>query len=218
MLTLQELKRITDIPKNQGKLPTARQLRESGVVITKERLGGETEISVYQDGFVLYQTGKYSTVFPLHSCGEYFYISDGNTVHLPEQFFDREKWHLRLVLEGEDRLGRNCEERERSRNVSYNAVSEDWAAMADLSEPAIEQLARQETVEEIMQMLTEKQKTVVCGYYLQEKTQGQIAEELGISRHAVRDSLIHAVSKIRKKYPLCSHGVNYGMAGSGAAQ
>lgn len=218
MLTLQELKQITDIPKNQGKLPTARQLRESGVVITKERLGGETEISVYQDGFVLYQTGKYSTVFPLHSCGEYFYISDGNTVHLPEQFFEREKWHLRLVLEGEDRLDRNCEERERSRNVSYNAVSEDWAAMADLSEPAIEQLARQETVEEIMQMLTEKQKTVVCGYYLQEKTQGQIAEELGISRHAVRDSLIHAVSKIRKKYPLCSHGLNYGMAGSEAAQ
>lgn len=218
MLTLQELKQITDIPGNQGKLPTARQLRESGVVIAKERFGGETEISVYQDGFVLYRTGKYSTVFPLHSCGDYFYISDGNTVHLPEQFFDREKWHLRLVLEGEDRLGRNCEERERSRNVSYNAVSEDWAAMADLSEPAIEQLARQETVEEIMQMLTEKQKTVVCGYYLQEKTQGQIAEELGISRHAVRDSLIHAVSKIRKKYPLCSHGLNYGMAGSGAAQ
>ena len=218
MLTLQELKQITDMPGNQGKLPTARQLRESGVVIAKERFGGETEISVYQDGFVLYRTGKYSTVFPLHSCGDYFYISDGNTVHLPEQFFDREKWHLRLVLEGEDRLGRNCEERERSRNVSYNAVSEDWAAMADLSEPAIEQLARQETVEEIMQMLTEKQKTVVCGYYLQEKTQGQIAEELGISRHAVRDSLIHAVSKIRKKYPLCSHGLNYGMAGSGAAQ
>ena len=218
MLTLQELKQITDIPGNQGKLPTARQLRESGVVIAKERFGGETEISVYQDGFVLYRTGKYSTVFPLHSCGDYFYISDGNTVHLPEQFFDREKWHLRLVLEGEDRLGRNCEERERSRNVSYNDVSEDWAAMADLSESAIEQLARQETVEEIMQMLTEKQKTVVCGYYLQEKTQGQIAEELGISRHAVRDSLIHAVSKIRKKYPLCSHGLNYGMAGSGAAQ
>ena len=218
MLTLQELKQITDIPGNQGKLPTARQLRESGVIIAKERFGGETEISVYQDGFVIYQTGKYSTVFPLHSCGDYFYISDGNTIHLPEQFFDREKWHLRLVLEGEDRLNRNCEERERCRNVSYSAVSEEWAVMEDLAEPAIEQLARLETVEEIMQMLTEKQKTVVCGYYLQEKTQGQIAEELGISRHAVRDSLIHAVSKIRKKYPLCSHGLNYGMAGSGAAQ
>lgn len=218
MLTLQELKRITGIPGNQGKLPTARQLRESGVVIAKERFGGETEISVYQDGFVLYQTGKYSTVFPLHSCGDYFYISDGNTVHLPEQFFEREKWHLRLVLEGEDRLDRNCEERERCRNVSYSAVSEEWAVMEDLAEPAIEQLARMETVEEIMQMLTEKQKAVVCGYYLQEKTQGQIAEELGISRHAVRDSLIHAVSKIRKKYPLSSPSFSYGMAGSGAAQ
>ena len=218
MLTLQELKQITDIPGNQGKLPTARQLRESGVVITKERFGGETEISVYQDGFVIYQTGKYSTVFPIHSCGDYFYISDGNTVHLSEQFFEREKWYLRLVLEGEDRLNRNCEERERCWNVSYSAVSEEWAVMEDLAEPAIEQLARQETVEEIMQMLTEKQKRVICGYYLQEKTQGQIAEELGISRHAVRDSFIHAVSKIRKKYPLCSHVLNYGMAGSGAEQ
>ncbi len=218
MLTLQELKQITDIPGNQGKLPTARQLRESGVAIAKERFGGETELSVYQDGFVLYQTGKYSTVFPLHSCGDYFYKSDGNTVHLPEKFFEREKWHLRLVLEGEDRLNRNCEVRERCRNVSYSAVSEEWAVMEDLAEPAIEQLARLETVEEIMQMLTEKQKTVVCGYYLQEKTQGQLAEELGISRHAVRDSLIHAISKIRKKYPLCSHGLNYGMAGSGAEQ
>ena len=218
MLTLQELKQITDIPGNQGKLPTARQLRESGVVITKERFGGEAEISVYQDGCVLYQTGKYSTVFHLHSCGDYFYISDGNTVHLPEQFFDMEKWHLRLVLEGEDRLNRNCEERERCQNVSYSAVSEEWAVMEDLAEPAIEQLARQETVEEIMQMLTERQKTVICGYYLQEKTQGQIAEELGISRHAVRDSLFHAVRKIRKKYPLSSPGFNYGMAGSGAAQ
>lgn len=218
MLTLQELKQITDIPGNQGKLPTARQLRESGVVIAKERLGGETEIFVYQDGFVLYQTGKYSTVFPLHPCGDYFYISAGSAVHLPEQFFDRESWYLRLVLEGEDRLDRNSEERERRRNVSYSAVSEEWAVMEDLAEPAIEQLARQETVEEIMQMLTEKQKTVICGYYLQEKTQWQIAEELGISRHAVRDAIIHAVSKIRKKYPLSSPGFSYGMAGSGAAQ
>lgn len=118
MLTLQELKRITDIPGNQGKLPTARRLREAGLVIAKEQLGDGAKISVYRDGCVLYQAGSHSTVFPLHSCGEYFYISDGKAVHLPEQFFDKEKWYLRLVLEGEDRLNRNCEERERSWNIS----------------------------------------------------------------------------------------------------
>ena len=216
MLTLQELKQITDIPGNQGKLPTARQLRESGVVIAKERFGGETEISVYQDGFVLYRTGKYSTVFPLHSCGDYFYISDGSAVHLPEQFFDRESWYLRLVLEGEDRLNRNSEERERSRNVSYSAVSEEWAVMADLAESAIEQLAERETVEEMLQILTERQRTVIGRYYMQEKTQKQIAEELGVSRLAVRDSLFRAVSKIRRNYPRSNPGFGYGMEGGGA--
>ena len=37
----------------------------------------------------------------------------------PEQFFENREWYLRLVLEGEDRLNRNHEEKERSWNVSY---------------------------------------------------------------------------------------------------
>ncbi len=218
MLTLQELKRITAIPENQGKLPTARQLRESGSVVARERFGEEAEISVYRDGCVLYQAGSHSTVFSLHSCRGYSYLSDGGPVHLPEQYFGKEKWYLRLVLEGEDRLDRNHEERERNWKVSYSAVSEEWAAMEDLTQTAIEHLVMWETVEEMLQVLTEKQKTVVCRYYLQEKTQTQIAEELGISRLAVRDLLFRAVSKIRKRYLSCDPGSHYGMAGSGAAQ
>lgn len=218
MLTLQELKQFVGVPGDRGKLPTARQLRESGAVVARERLGGEAEVSVYQDGCVLYQVGSRATVFSIRSCGDYFYISDGDAVHLPGQYFDRERWYLRLVLEGEDRLDRNREEKERSWKVSYSAESEEWAVMEDVAESAIERLARQETVEEMLQTLTEKQKTVICRYYLQQKTQGQIAEELGISRPAVRDSLLRAVNKIRKKYPLCSHGFQCGMAGNGAAQ
>ena len=83
MLTLQELKQFVGVPGDRGKLPTARQLRESGSVVARERLGVDAEVSVYQDGCVLYQVGSRATVFPLHSCGDYFYISDGGTVHLP---------------------------------------------------------------------------------------------------------------------------------------
>ena len=137
---------------------------------------------------------------------------------MPGQYFDRERWYLRLVLEGEDRLERNREEKERSWKVSYSAESEEWAVMGDAAEPAIEQLLREEAVEEMLQTLTETQRTVVCSYYLQEKTQVQIAGELGISHPAVRDSLLRAVNKIRKKYPLFSHGFQCGMEGNGAAQ
>lgn len=201
MLTLQGLKRITDIPENQGKLPTARQLRKSGTVIVREQFGGETEIAVYQDGCVLYRTGKYSTVFSLHSCGDYFYISEGNAFHLPEQFFDKERWYLRLVLEGEDRLNRNCEERERRWKVSYSAISEDWSAMENLTESALEQLVKQETVAEILEGLTERQRYTVQKYYLQEETQEHISNELGISQQAVSLTISQSIRSIRKNYP-----------------
>ena len=176
MLTLQELKQAVNVPGDREKLPTARQLRNSGEIIAREQFGGEAELSVYRDGCVLYQVGNRSTVFSLHPCRGYFYLSDGDNVHLPEQYFDRKKWYLRLILEGEDRLNRNREERERSRNVSYSAVSGEWAVMEDT------------------------------------------ARTVGVSRVAVRDALIHAVRKIRKKNLRCSHGFPCGMADSGAAQ
>lgn len=200
MLTLQELKKITDMPGDGEKLPTAKQLRVTGLVVAKERLGQEAEISAYQNGCALYQVGRCSTVFFLHPCRDYYYISDDGIVCLPEQFFEHERWYLRLMLEGEDRLNRNHEERERNWNISYSAISEDWDAMGDWPESAAERLEKQETVEEMMQLLTEKQKTVICGYYMQGKTQAQLARELGVSRPAVKDSLIHAVGKIRKRY------------------
>ncbi len=149
MLTLQELKRIVDVPGFGVKLPTAKQLRASSSVIAQERLGLDSEISAYQSGYVLYQVEKYFTVFLLHSCRDYLYLADGKTVILPEQFFENREWYLRLVLEGEDRLNRNHEEKERSWNVSYSAVSEDWLAMENLTESMLEHLTRQETVAEI---------------------------------------------------------------------
>ena len=146
MLTLQELKGISDVPGCGTKLPTAKQLRESGVAVAQERLGQDSEIFVYQSGYVLYRVGNHSTVFPLHSCRDYLYLSGKNAVHLSEQFFCKEEWYLRLILEGEDRLSRNHEEKERSWNVPYSAISEDWAAMESLTESVIEQLVKWETV------------------------------------------------------------------------
>lgn len=199
MLTLKELRKITDVPKDSAKLPTAKQLRATGMLIVKEQLGQEAEVSAYQNGCVLYQVGKHSAVFFLHLCREYLYLSGRETFHLPQQFFEDERWYLRLVLEGEDRLNRNYEERERNWNVPYSAASEKWLAIKDVPGIETEYLAGQEAMEEIMQALTERQKTVIYGYYIQGKTQKQIAEELGVSRLAVRDSLCRAANRIRKR-------------------
>ena len=200
MLTLQELKKISDIPGCEAKIPTAKQLRESKMAIVQERLGLDSKISVYQNGYVVYQVGKHSTVFPLHSCRDYFYMADRKAVCLSEQFFGNKVWYLRLVLEGEDRLNRNHEEKERNWNISYSAISEDWFAMENLTESVLEQLAKQETVAEILQGLSERQKYIIQKYYLQEETQEQISNELGISQQAVSATISHAIRMIRNNY------------------
>lgn len=201
MLTLQELKQMVEVPGDRRKLPTARQLRETSLEIVREQLSLDSEISVYQKGYVLYRVGNHSTVFPLYLCRDYLYLSDGYAAHLSESFFDNEKWYLRLVLEGEDRLNRNHEERERSWNVSYNAASEEWAAIEILKEPVMDRLIRKETVEEILQILTERQKFVIQRYYLQEETQEQISRELGVSQQTVSALISQAIRTVRKKYP-----------------
>lgn len=209
MLTLQELKRISDVPGYGAKLPTAKQLRQSGQAVAQERLGQDSEILVYQSGYVLYRVGNHSTVFPLHSCRDYLYLSGKNAVHLSEQFFCKEEWYLRLVLEGEDRLNRNHEEKERSWNVSYSAVSEDWLAMENLTESMLEHLTRQETVAEILGILSARQKYVIQKYYLQEETQEQISKELGISQQAVSAMISQAVRSIRKNYQASQNCPDY---------
>lgn len=200
MLTLQELKQIVDVPGFGRKLPTAKQLREFKLEIAKKRLGMDSEIIVYQNGYALYHVEKHSTVFKLHSCRDYLYMAGGNALRLSEQFFGNKEWYLRLVLEGEDRLNRNHEEKERSWKISYSAISEDWSAMENLTESVLEKLEMQETVEEILESLPERQKYIIQKYYLQEETQEQISNELGISQQAVSTMISQTIRSICKNY------------------
>lgn len=200
-MTLQELKQIADIPKRGNRIPTAKYLKENGTVVKKKRLGIDVEITAYQNGYALYQVGKHFTVFPLHSCGSYLYISNDHMIPLSGSVFEDEMWYVRLALEGEDRLNRNQEERERDKTVSYSAVSEEWNVMEDAGLPIQEQIEKRETIEEVLQLLTERQRMVVIRFFLQEKTQRQISKELGISSPAVSTILSQAIQRIRRKYP-----------------
>ena len=131
MLTLEELKGITEIPERRIKMPTAKNLRETGRAVAEKKLENNTWITVYQNGYALYHACGHSTVFSIHTCGAYLYVSSGISSYLPEQFFEKEPWYVRLVLEGEDRLDRNQRAKEQERNVSYNAISEEWEVMGN---------------------------------------------------------------------------------------
>lgn len=64
MLTLRELRNLVTIPECPKRVPTPRQLKESGIeIIAKEMIDNETWICVYVNGFVQYRVGKRYTVF-----------------------------------------------------------------------------------------------------------------------------------------------------------
>ena len=199
-MTLQELKGVTEIPGQKMKMPTAKTLRETGRIVAERQMKDDTWINVYQNGYALYRAGGHSTVFPVHTCGAYLYASDGMGSYLSEQFFEKEPWHVRLVLEGEDRLYRNQQAKEQERTVSYSAVSEEWEALGSMGENPLEYFIGREKEKEMLRCLTKRQKETVDLCIFEQKTRKEAAGELGITSPAVSAILSQAARRLRKEY------------------
>lgn len=112
MMTFKELKKLVKLPLyKEQRVPTVKALEESGVSVVAEKiLENHGSISVYQNGYVIYRAHKRVTVFSLRNCVHYKYDAlEGAGHHIEEEEFDEYEWHIRLVLEGEDRIFMNYE-------------------------------------------------------------------------------------------------------------
>ena len=197
MLTLQELKQVVSNREESRKVPSARYLRENEVAVAKQKLMDCAEIIVYQIGYVLYRVGDYATVFPLFTCRDYVYEAERKRAVVEEKFFNAQPWYVRLILEGEDRLWRNRETREHNHCISYSCISEEWCELADKRQCLLERMIAEETVRELMELLTERQRQMIQQIYFQEQTQKEISHELGITVPAVSKCISQAMQKMR---------------------
>ena len=93
------------------------------------------------------------------------------------------------MLIGEDRLAHNLATRDRGRCISFNGISEDFEGMEDELMDVEERVNRQQIAEEMMSVLSDKQKKVVQEFYWNQKTHKQIAKENGVKRNAVTEIL-----------------------------
>lgn len=112
MMTFKDLKKLVELPSyKEQRVPTVKALEVSGVPVVAEKiLGNHGSISVYQNGYVIYRAHKRVTVFSLRNCVHYKYDAlEGAGHHIEEAEFDDYEWHIRLVLEGEDRIFMNYE-------------------------------------------------------------------------------------------------------------
>lgn len=209
-LTFRELKsRIS--PTGSGKLPTYKQLVESGSrIFMRRRVDADTDLTVYENGFALYekQTGEdevTTTVFGVDRCGGITYDAVEKMDKLDASVFEDEDCMIRLVMEGEERIFENRERSHRRfHDFSVEGDGSDWSVAADSHfeddiADADEDAQLYRKVREGMGRLTDRQRKVVTMYVVQGMKQQEIADKLGISQQVV-DRTIKAGLRNLKKF------------------
>ena len=200
MLTLKELKKIVKVADMEKRIPSMKSLKEHKVVV-KEMINADTTISVYDHGYVLYTAGNQSTVFPLHSCDDYEYVSvTGDNKEFNKEFFDNENWYIRLLMEAEDRMAYSQSKISTNHGVFSNSdVTDDAEIMRGSSKDFVDDVIDREILNALIKELTERQKTVLNLIYFEEMRQQDVADYLGIKQQSVNDLLNRSLKTMKKK-------------------
>ena len=200
MLTLKELKKIVKVADVEKRIPSVKSLKEHKVVV-KEMINADTTISVYDHGYVLYTAGNQSTVFPLHSCDDYEYVSvTGDNKEFNKEFFDNENWYIRLLMEAEDRMAYSQSKISTNHGVFSNSdVTDDAEIMRGSSKDFVDDVIDREILNSLIKELTERQKTVLNLIYFEEMRQQDVADYLGTKQQSVNDLLNRALKTMKKK-------------------
>ena len=200
MLTLKELKKIVKVADVEKRIPSVKSLKEHKVVV-KEMINADTTISVYDHGYVLYTAGNQSTVFPLHSCDDYEYVSvTGDNKEFNKEFFDNENWYIRLLMEAEDRMAYSQSKISINHGVFSNSdVTDDAEIMRGSSKDFVDDVIDREILHALIKELTERQKMVLNLVYFEEMRQQDVADYLGIKQQSVNDLLNRALKTMKKK-------------------
>ena len=200
MLTLKELKKIVKVADVEKRIPSVKSLKEHKVVV-KEMINADTTISVYDHGYVLYTAGNQSTVFPLHSCDDYEYVSvTGDNKEFNKEFFDNENWYIRLLIEAEDRMAYSQNKISTNHGVFSNSdVTDDAEIMRGSSKDFVDDVIDREILHALIKELTERQKMVLNLVYFEEMRQQDVADYLGIKQQSVNDLLNRALKTMKKK-------------------
>ena len=196
MLTLKELKKIVKVADMEKRIPSVKSLKEHKVVV-KEMINADTTISVYDHGYVLYTAGNQSTVFPLHSCDDYEYVSvTGDNKEFNKEFFDNENWYIRLLMEAEDRMTYSQSKISTNHGVFSNSdVTDDAEIMRGSSKDFVDDVIDREILHALIKELTERQKMVLNLVYFEEMRQQDVADYLGIKQQSVNDLLNRALKR-----------------------
>ena len=201
MMTLKELKKRVPVADKEKVILGKTELVKTGAeIVVKEMVENGVAISVYDNGYVLYEEGRHRTIFRLHECNGYDYHSmDGKSEVFGAEFFENENWYILLMMIGMDRVEANRKRLLSNHKVlSFDAEETDFLSIRSLAVPDMtEELLWKETMEEIAGILNERQLYAVTAYYCEGVSQAEIAKNLQISQQAASGLFQRALLVIR---------------------
>lgn len=199
MLTLKELKNMVTGCEERKRVPGAEDLKKESEILLKEVMGTGASISVYKNGYVLYEAESGKTVFSLKDCGEYSYESvTENSQIVKYEIFDNEAWYIRLVLEGEDRLEENGSRKHNKHTISYSLESEEWNVMKDSTKDLAQMVTDEELWKRVKSVMDRRQWEAFYRVYIDGEKTVDVAKSMGVARQSVADMNRRSIGRIKK--------------------
>ena len=202
MLTLKELKKRVPVAENRGLVMGSVELLHSGAeIVVKETVDNGVAISVFDNGYVLYEEDKHRTVFRLHDCSGYEYKHSETEVEtFGEAFFENENWYVLPLMVGLDRVeASRCAILANHGVLSTDVVEYDFLNNKNICVPDfIDKILWEEMVREFAEFLNERQMYAVISYYYLGVSQEEIAKELNVSQQAASGLIRRTLAMIRK--------------------
>ena len=167
----------------------------------------DASLTVYENGYAVYEVDGAHTVMAVNRCGDCRYdFTDGTYQVIPAEEFENMEWSIRLLMEGERRMEHNRNKTsDKFENTALECDGSDWSAavMVDFMDDCKAEVLADKELKRLyaaMSKLTERQMEIIQLYYYKGMNQEEVAEELGISQRAVSYSLEGALKKIRKNF------------------
>lgn len=211
-MTLQEVFNQIPAAAWSKRVPSVIKLAEEGIPVLTDAMDEDTSATIYSNGYVVYQCRDRATVFPLHECRDYVYVTVEEMNVIPFSSFADQPWQIRIFMEGKDRLVHNHNNRGEGRTLSFEASehADCWEAMSDMgSGDPLRILAEREEMQEEAELLrknfaklTRRQREILTLCVVQGKTHLEAAEELGTTRQTVSESLKRSICRLRRMYGL----------------
>ena len=157
-----------------------------------------SEITVFEDGSVVYYAGGRHCVFPLCKCRDYSYLSVTKTICMDRKYMDNVPWNIRLTLMGEDRNSKNvCNKKN---EVPWNYDFEEMMFIEAVVKEYSRRTAQQDLVGELMPFLNEKESEVIRLRYFEDMKNQAIADRMNCSKKTVSRNAVSGLEHLRRVY------------------